>query len=334
MMLLFLLPLGVMLMIGWRVWPSRRLVAAGLGAAIVLGPVAGGLSVAYLAGRTAHGDRSLSEVAEGSAFPMEYLHAPYRMATYRWQSLAGHRPERELYPGTAPAVIAAAALVPPLTPAAIATVAASAAALDLSLGVRGLVYDDFYKRFAAVRGMRVVARFTSMVQTGLALLAAIGAARLLRAAGSPSRRAALCAALAVIVLVDLRPSIPLVPYPAGMPPTYSAVDASMVLAEFPDGHVVDSMYYSTRHWARLLDGYSGFFPDAPDLTRAKQTFPSAEAVATVRALGATHLTYTCAWERNRERCPRMIEALDANATLAPVSRGQWLGAPVVLYRFR
>jgi hypothetical protein len=334
MMLLFLLPLGVVLMIAWRVRPSRQLAAGAIGAALVLGPVAGALSQAYLAGRDAHGDRSIQEVSEGSAFPHEYRNAPNRLVHYRWQSRDGHRPERELYPGTAPLLLAGAAIVPPLTPVAVATVAASALAFDLSLGLKGLVYDDFYKWFAAIRGMRVVARFTSMVQTGLTFLVALGAARILRRAGSPGRRAAVCAALALLVVIDLRAEVALQPYPAGIPPIYRDVNASMVLAEFPDGHVVDTMYYSTRHWAKLLDGYSGFFPDAPGLTAAKQTFPAPEAVATLRALGATHLSYTCAWESNSERCARTLDALEANPSIAVVARGAWQGKPVVLYRFR
>jgi hypothetical protein len=205
---------------------------------------------------------------------------------------------------------------------------------DMSLGLKGLLYDDFYHRFAAFRGMRVVSRFSAMVEAALALLCAFGARRLLRLAGTPSRRAALCACLATAVVIDLRMDASLQPYPDGMPDVYRHVDASMVLAEMPEGHVVDTMYYSTRHWARLLSGYSGFFPDAPDLNRAKSEFPSPDALATMRRLGATHVTYTCGFETDRRRCGGVLAQLAANASLELVAQGQWQDQPIVLYRFR
>ena len=333
MLITFLVPFGIMLMVGWRVRPTRALITGAIGAALILGPVAGGLSAAYLKSREAHGDRSIQEVSEGSAFASEYGKAPYRMVNYRWQSRQGHRPERELFPGTSTVAVAAAAIVPPLTPVTIATMVAGASSFDLSLGVNGLVYDDLYRRFAAIRGMRVVSRFSVMVQTALAFLCAVGARRMLGLARTPSRRAALCATLATVILLDLRMDAALQPYPAGMPSIYRHVDASMVLAEMPDGHVVDSMYFSTRHWARLLSGYSGFFPPAPDLDRAKREFPSPDAIATLRTLGATHVTYTCAFDRDRRRCASVLAQLAANGALELVAQDEWQGHPIVLYRF-
>jgi hypothetical protein len=334
MLIIFLLPFGLVLAAAWRVRPTRALLTGALGAAIVLGPVAGGLGAAYLKARDAHGDRGISEVSEGSAFPQEYRNANYRLVNYRWQPRRGHRHERELFPGTAPLALAAVAIVPPLTPAAIATLVAGATSFDLSIGLKGLFYDDLYRRFAAIRGMRVVSRFTSMVQIALALLCAFGARRLLRFAGSPPRRRIVCAALAAAVVIDLRMDAGLQPYPKGIPGIYRTVDASMVLAELPDGHAIDSMYYSTRHWARLLDGYSGFFPPADDFNRAKRDFPSPDAIATLHGLGATHLTYTCAFERNRGRCEGVLAQLASDPSIERVAQDDWQGAPVVLYRFR
>src|SRR5262245_2295536 len=212
MLVLFLVPLGLMLVVAWRVRPTRALVTGVLAASLVLVPVAGGLGAAYLKARDAHGDRGYSEVSEGSAFPYEYGNATDRLVNYRWQSRKGHRHERELFPGTSSIALAAVGVVPPLTPAAIATLVAGATAFDRSTGVKGLMYDDLYRRFAAVRGMRVVARFSCLVQVALALLSAYGARRLLRLTRSSTQRAALCAGLAAAVVIDLRMEIKLQPY--------------------------------------------------------------------------------------------------------------------------
>lgn len=334
MLITFLVPFGAVLMLAWRVRPTRALMAGAIGAALILGPVAGGLSAAYLKSREAHGDRSIREVSEGSAMPTEYGKAPYRLVNYRWQSRQGHRPERELFPGTSTVAVAAIGILPPLTPVTIATTVAGAASFDLSLGMKGLIYDDLYRRFAAFRGMRVVSRFSCMVQAALAFLCAFGARRLLGLARASSWRAALCASLALAVVIDLRMDAALQPYPEGMPSVYRHVNASMVLAELPDGHDVDSMYFSTRHWAQLLGGYSGFFPDAPDFGRARREFPSPEAIATLRRLGATHVTYTCAYEPDAGRCAGVLAQLAANDALVLVAHDDWQGRPIVLYRFK
>jgi len=95
------------------------------------------------------------------------------------------------------------------------------------------------------------------------------------------------------------------------------------------------MYFSTRHWARLLNGYSGSFPDAFIQMQARlDTFPSQEAVAAARAAGATHLTFNCTLEPRKYRCLPTIAALDENPSLERVAGGRWEGDEVRLYRFR
>jgi hypothetical protein len=94
------------------------------------------------------------------------------------------------------------------------------------------------------------------------------------------------------------------------------------------------MYFSTRHWARLLGGYSGFAAYGDRLLAAWQQFPSAAGVDALRELGATHLTYNCAVEPRPWRCGPTLEALGANAALELVATEQWEGAEVRLYRIR
>ena len=329
-----LVPFALVMAVAWRVRPSARVARAAGGAALVLLPIVAALGVPYLKSREAHGERSLTEVSEGSASPRDYGDATVRLVTYRWQSRKHHHVERELFPGSSSLVLGAAGILPPLTPVTIATLVTGAVAFDWSLGVKGLTYDDLYHRSSVYRGLRVVSRFSVMVDTALAFLAAFGARRVLGLAHGRATRAVVCAALCGIVLVDLRMDPRLQPYPADAPAIYRAVRPQMVLAEMPDGHVLDSMYFSTRHWARLLDGYSGYFPSAPDFDRAKREFPSPESIAILRNRGATHLTYNCAWETRRGRCEHVLRDLEANPSLELVALARWQQAQVSLYRIK
>jgi hypothetical protein len=108
----------------------------------------------------------------------------------------------------------------------------------------------------------------------------------------------------------------------------------MVLAEFPAGHDIDYMYFSTGHWAHLIGGYSGFIPADPELEQARAAFPSTESLASLRALGATHLTYNCLFERSEERCQNTLRQLDQTAALSLVAGRRWNGADTRLYRMR
>jgi hypothetical protein len=111
------------------------------------------------------------------------------------------------------------------------------------------------------------------------------------------------------------------------------VTPDMVLAELPRQHDTDYMYFSTRHQARLLGGYSGFVPWEPRLWEAFDAFPTPAGIEALRRLGATHLTYNCRFERRERSCEGMVQALDDNPTLSLVASERWERADVRLYRF-
>jgi hypothetical protein len=347
MLVTFLVPFTAVVAVAWRVRPSRRLAEACAGTALVLLPIAGGLAAAYLQGREAHGDRRIQDVAAGSASAREYADATGRLVTYQWQARLSHHGERELFPGATPVVLGAVGLSPPLQPVVIAAVVGGAAAFDWSLGLKGLTYEKLYNLSPAYRGMRVAARFSVMVEAVLALLAGFGAARILRlrfssgaakSTGPPVvARGLVCAALCAVVLVDLRMDLPLQPYPRSTPRIYRYVNPSMVLEELPSGRTLDYMYFSTRHWAKLLTGYSGFGTDLSTLEAAEASFPAPEAIAAFRRLGATHLTYNCAFDKANGKtdadCDRVFEALRANPSLSVMASEWWKGSLIRLYRY-
>jgi len=163
--------------------------------------------------------------------------------------------------------------------------------------------------------------------------------RFLRGRAESKRRAValrgfVCAVLCAAALIDLRMALPLQGYPRGVPRIYQNVRPRMVLAELPAGHTLDYMYFSTRHWARLLGGYSGFPGYSDNLIDGWKVFPSAAATGFFRRAGATHLTYNCALEERQNRCAAVFESLDGDAGLELVASERWQRAEVRLYRLR
>ena len=334
MLLSFLAPFLAIVALAWRVRPSRSVVVAFAAAGAIAVPAFAGLAWPYLAARDIRGDRARQEVFDGSATGLDYRHAHYRLTTYRWQGARGHRIERELFPGTSTVVLAAAGAVPPLGTASVAAVVAGAFAFDWSMGLNGLTYDELYRLSSVYRGMRVTARFSAIVGVALALLGAIGMARVLRRTRSQLARATITAVVSIGVLFDLRMELGLVAYHPGVPPIYSSVTPDMVLIELPVDRHIDYMYFSTRHWAHLVGGYSGFPKYTVTLMDGWKAWPAPEAIDFYRRAGATHVTYNCALEDRPWRCAIALEMLDAHPGLERIASGLWQGKDTRLYRIR
>ena len=330
-----LLPCAVAVALVWRIRPSLRLVRALAAVAAIAVPAFLVTGIPSLRSRDARGERVPLEVSQGSATWSDYLSTNRRMATYRWHSRAGNNLERELFPGTTTLALAGIGLAPSWGASHVGLLVAGALASDWSRGLGGLSYGLLYWNVAPFRGMRVPARVSAVVGSVLVLLGAFGTRRLLGLTRSARQRhiaGTVLAALGTVRLAD-------VDGPRGywstVPSLYGRVTPDIVLAELPRFHDLDYMYFSTRHWARLLGGYSGFTPDDPALHAALDGFPSAEGIDGLRRLGATHVTYNCALERSQVRCQHNLEILDANPSLELLARERWAaGAPVSLYRLR
>ncbi|HET7697687.1 MAG TPA: hypothetical protein VFK57_18370 [Vicinamibacterales bacterium] len=335
MLLTFLAPFGAIVAAGWGVGPSRRLAAALAPAAAIVALSFALLGLPYMQSPAARGDRSLALAGAFSAQPAEYGRPQGRLAAYQWISRRGNRSEREMFPGLAILGAAAIGAVPAGGAVGAAALVGGALAFDWSLGPYGLTYDDLYRWVMPYRGLRVPARFSVFVGTALVVLAALGTRRLFAAAARVRLGTPAFAAVAALALVDLRLDVRVVDFWTDPPDIYRSVTPSMVLAEFPWDRSPDYMYFSTRHWARLLNGYSGSFTERwISLQTRVEPFPAPEAIAAARAAGATHLTFNCALEPRQYRCAPTFEALDANPSLELVASSRWEGAHVRLYRFR
>lgn len=143
-----------------------------------------------------------------SAVPRDYAVASQRLALYR-KLLAPPeaQPERDLFPGGMPLTLAVVGAAPPVSMATVALLAATAVSFDGSLGTNGLIYHPLYGHLLPFRGLRVPARFAALVGTGLILLSAFGARRVLKLAGTRRNRILLCMVLASGALIDGRSRI-------------------------------------------------------------------------------------------------------------------------------
>lgn len=335
MLLTYLVPFTIVVALGWRIRPSRSLLHSMGVAALVLAITLPILVMPYVWSRAERGDRDLDVVELYSAVPGDYLEANRRSTVWAdVMSRTAHQ-ERQLFPGATPLLFSLVAVAPPTPVPAVAALVAGAFAVDWSLGVHGLTYQQLYRWVMPFRGMRVPARFAVFVGSSLILLAAYGLRRCLRAATSRRAQAGLFAVLVAAVMVDLWPSLELQRYWSSRPPIYEAVTREMVLAEFPmEVHANFAFqYFSTAHWARLLNGISGYIPDTyTQLAAGMQTFPSGDTLDLLRAHGATHLTVNCAFYEHQTGCLQTLDILDASPGVHLVSRGTWEDAEVRLYR--
>jgi hypothetical protein len=147
------------------------------------------------------------------------------------------------------------------------------------------LYAVFYDVVPGFDGLRVPARYATIVTLGLAALAALGVAAI-----DGRRRARVGAVAGALILVEafavpmpinqnatdykqtaLMPLPPAVGVGTEAPEVYrfaAGLPASAVLLELPLGEPafdVRYMFYSTLHWKRLVNGYSGGFPSSYEM---------------------------------------------------------------------
>ncbi|MBI1893888.1 MAG: hypothetical protein HYS14_07255 [Candidatus Rokubacteria bacterium] len=135
---------------------------------------------------------------------------------------------------------------------------------------------------------------------GLAVLAGFGLARLLRSQ-APPRAWLIGFCLAGLVSLEyFSAPLPFREFPREIPPVYhwlASQPDGIVIAELPaagdSGHLQRDavrVYYSTVHWKRMINGYSGFFPPGYwEQSRLLRTFPSRESIARLREVGVRYI---------------------------------------------
>jgi hypothetical protein len=148
-----------------------------------------------------------------------------------------------------------------------------------------------------MRPFRAPARFALLVVLALSMLSAAGAAHVAR-----WRQGRLLLVLAaLLVLLETRP----VAYDIGRPHLVQIPRVYVMLRDLPPGAVLslpafsvppenwfdaDYMLFSTVHWKPIMNGYSRTPPPGHlERMEAVASFPSPEAIATLRSLGVRYV---------------------------------------------
>lgn len=168
-------------------------------------------------------------------------------------------------------------------------------------GGRGLwPYLCLYRELPGFDGLRVPARFAILVVLAVAVLAAFGVARLPGRVRHQAWGRGISGVLAAAILIEFVTVLgPLTPVPAETPEVYQWLagqpgDFAIVELPFPSPtqahYEARRLYYSTVHWKRLVNGYSGHFPpDYWEQADRLRAFPGPEAVALLRDLGVRYV---------------------------------------------
>jgi hypothetical protein len=173
----------------------------------------------------------------------------------------------------------------------------------LSLGTHTPLYGWLFDVFPPIRGMRAASRFGTLFVLAFACLAGLGLAYLGSARAPGARRAAWMPALAAaIVLVANLESLaaPIGYYPfAGIPEIYARLATEpgpVVLVEIPlyrRSQISNNSPYvlaSTRHWQKLVNGYSGYVPaEYREFAQTFRGFPAETPLDAMRKAGITHV---------------------------------------------
>jgi len=157
-----------------------------------------------------------------------------------------------------------------------------------------IVYVPMMHLLPGLSGMRVPARFAAFVSLAVVHLAARGTDRLLA-----GRKGWLVAVLALVLFAELTPR-PVrwarLEREEDFPAVYSwiakqdGVKAILELPVRPNNSEIVYMYYSTRHWKPIANGYSGYRPESHRrITESMRFLPDEPGLDLLSSLGITHL---------------------------------------------
>jgi hypothetical protein len=270
---------------------KRALLPLAAGAALA-GAVSAAYAIPYLRVEAKVGERSGREVTSYSASPANYLAATSSNWLYGSSTRAFGEPERRLFPGVIPILLALVGLLLRRSSArAIVYCVLLVAAFETSLGFYGHIYPFRYNHVPVYRGLRAPARLGVCVLMFLGVLAAFGYQALVQRR-PPLVRAALVTALALGLIAEYHVTFELAAYANTAPPVYRVLASQPrgVVAEFPvpkldalPGDEAEYSYLSTFHWFPIVNGYSGTYPPSY-LARLEQLagFPDDRSIRQLR----------------------------------------------------
>ena len=267
-----------------------------IGAAIVVAAVLTlPFALPYRAASAELGGRPMTDIARYSATPLNYLATSHLNRVWGWTSDRWGGSELRLFPGAIALLLAALGVTWRPERTVLLYAATAALAVELSFGLNGVLYRAMVEQLGALQGFRSLSRFAVVASCALAMLAAVGVARLEAAIGSSAWRRAVMLGLTALLLIDygntamgLTPADPVEP-----PDVYKVIrgaEAGVILElPMPDLDRLpgwDPYYqaWSLWHWRPLINGYSGYYPRDYLLTAMRmKVFPEDGTIDRLRA---------------------------------------------------
>jgi len=245
-----------------------------------------------MAARTV-GGRDLTEIAQYSAHPTNYLSATSLNFLWGWTSDRWGGRELRLFPGVVAVVLSVFSLLNRSWRSTALYLVVAGLAIELSFGTNGAVYRWLANHVDALRGFRSASRFALLAMCGVAMLAGLGTQAIVER--RLFFRAGVVVPLALgLLLADYanRP-LPLSREDLGTADLYKVIRSSGpgVVMELPvatpdklPGWDVIYAFWSISHWHPLVNGYSGYHPaDYLQTLMAMRTFPDNASIARLHA---------------------------------------------------
>ena len=327
----------VLLLAVARIGNARAAVLPLCVAVLVAGGVAAAYGLPYLESARIVGTRAPGETASYSAQWSSYISAPWQNWLWGRTAFAFEGNELHLFPGVVAVIAAVIGVVGHRRDRVVwIYVALTLLAIELSLGLNGATYSWLYRHLSPLSGFRAPARFGILAVAALSVLAGFGFRYLGRQVVAP--RAWLIAVLVAIGVESGSAPLPLAQVQRSTPSVYTALDTFLdpqhrsVVIELPmtSGFNVVYMFWSTRHWRSLVNGYSGYAPrDFEETTTCMCTFPDDESIARLQALNVGHVLIHEAYYSEPERTALLL-ATARRPDLIPVGRYRdWIGTTQV-----
>jgi hypothetical protein len=280
----------------------------------------------YLRTSQQFGERRADEVAAFSAVPADYLRVPAENVL-RGRLDSGAAPdERSLFPGFIALGLAIFAFIPPISRMAFTHFGLAVISADLSFGAHGLLFLVL-QNVSGVGNLRSPARFGVLVLLSIAMLAAIGAARLYQR--RPQLAPIISLALTLLCLGEYWSSPigvrPFDPRPSEVDVWLAQNPPGTVVLELPvpAGHALwlhEPVYQlrSIHHWQPLVNGYSAFPPEKyVRLINELPRFPERDVVVELRERGVKYvLVHRQFYEA--EAFDRLMQAIGASSRVREV----------------
>lgn len=270
------------------------------------------------------GTRAMTEIGRYSATPTSYLSVTPEHAMYGSWSGGWSESEKRLFPGFVAIVLVVLAFVPPICSTRWIYLAVLAFAVEASFGLNGWLYPVLRAWLTPFQGLRVPGRFGILVLLGVGVLAAYGAARVLRVTPAAWRRPLAILLGGVMMLEYQMAPAYMEALPTEPPSVYrwlAREPKPTVTIEFPlpDPFALPAqepfyMYFSTMHWQPLLNGYSGHYPPSYfTLLDEMKEFPSDRAMDWLRARSVTAIIVHERFFEKPDAYREMVGALDKRA---------------------